>query len=134
LSNLSLLKMITHKNIFFFLFLLNSIIGISQNNDTEMELLLKERREYNKTVDSDEGYRIQIFNGLKEGEARAAQSKFYRLFPDILAYLSYDQPDWKVRVGDYKTELDVMKDLDRIRKNYPGAFKLKTKIKNPNPW
>ncbi len=125
--------MVIQKNIYFILLFLISLFSFSQNNDTEMEFLLEERRIYNKSIDSDEGYRIQIFNGLKESEARAAQSKFNNLFPEIPAYLSYDQPDWKVRVGNYKTDLDVLKDLNRIRRNYPGAFKLKAKIKNLNP-
>jgi hypothetical protein len=102
---------------------------LSQNNDAEMEKILQERRSYNQAYSDFEGFRIQFFNGLSEGQARNAQAKFTNLFPEIPAYLSYNQPEWKVQAGDFKEKLEAHSVLSRIREEFPGALILKTKIK-----
>jgi len=101
----------------------------SQNNDVEMEKILQERRSYNQTFSDSEGFRIQFFNGLSEGQARNAQAKFTNLFPEIPTYLSYNQPEWKVQAGDFKEKLEAHSVLLRIREEFPGSLILKTKIK-----
>lgn len=119
---------IIKKVIFIFIFIFGFTMQ-AQNNDAEMEKILQERRAYNQAYDDAEGFRIQFFNGLSESQARSAQSKFAAVFPEIPTYLSYAQPEWKVQAGNYKVKLDAHRTLERIRREFPGALILKTKIK-----
>lgn len=80
------------------------------------------------------GYRIQIFfdSGLNSSDrARQAKDDFLFLFPDIPAYVSWKAPNYRVRVGDYKTRLDAEKDLQLIIINYPNAWVIKDEINFP---
>ena len=101
----------------------------SQNSDAQMEKILQERRDYNKSIAIFDGFRIQVFNGLSEGQGRQAQAKFASNFPDIPVYFIYEQPDWKVQVGNYRYREDATAILATIRKQFPGALILKAKIK-----
>lgn len=101
----------------------------SQNSDRQMEKILEERRAFNQSLTDVEGFRIQIFSELSESRARGAQSKFNSLFPEVSSYLSYEQPEWKVQVGNFKEKLDAYRILEKVRMEFPGALILKTKIK-----
>jgi hypothetical protein len=80
------------------------------------------------------GYRIQIFfdSGLNSSD-RAGQVRddFIFLFPDIPAYVSWKSPNYRVRVGDYKTRLDAEKDLQLILVSYANAWVIKDEINFP---
>ena len=118
------------KNTLLILIMLFGFKSFSQNNDLDMEKIIQERRAYNQENSDVEGFRIQIFNGLSETQARSAQAKFASLFPEIAVYISYAQPEWKIQAGNYKIKLDAHRSLERIRKEFPGALILKTKIKS----
>lgn len=119
----------TIKWVFTLLLIVFPVLLMSQNSDAQMEKILQERRDYNKTITTYDGFRIQVFNGLKENEARQAQAKFASSFPDIPVYFFYEQPDWKVQAGNYRYREDATTILTTIRKQFPGALILKAKIK-----
>ncbi|MEJ7692434.1 SPOR domain-containing protein [Daejeonella sp.] len=68
------------------------------------------------------GYRVQIFSGLGRDEAYLQQSKFKSLFPGIGSYVSYTQPNYKVRVGDFRTKLEAQKLVNDLKKQYTSLF------------
>lgn len=47
------------------------------------------------------GYRIQVHTTLKREEALKYKAIFQNHFPDMPSYLVYEDPVYKVRVGDY---------------------------------
>ncbi len=77
-----------------------------------------------------EGFRVQIFSGLKREDAYSAQSKFKSLYPGIASYVSYVQPNYRVRVGDFRTKLEAQKLVNDLKKQYPSLFIFAEKI-NP---
>lgn len=80
------------------------------------------------------GYRIQIFeeSGNKSSSrARQAMSDFTTNYPDIPIYLTWQAPNFKVRVGDFLTRMDAEGFLNKIQKDYPIAWVIKDKIKYP---
>ena len=94
----------------------------SQNKETDNEKiksLIKKKRAYNKEYGF--GFRIQLFNGL-ETRAKKIKSKFAIENPKIRTYLRYSKPEWKVRVGNYKTKLEADKALNIYKDSYPGAI------------
>lgn len=68
------------------------------------------------------GYRVKIHFGNDKAEAIAIKEKFNEQFPDIPAYVRYDQPYFSVRVGDYRTKLEAYKFLKQIQSEYVAAF------------
>ena len=84
-----------------------------------------------KKVGEISGYRIQIaaYSGVNSrSQAEAARISFGNLFPYTRSYLIYNEPYFKVRVGDYYTRLQAYKDLETIRLTYPSAYIVPDKI------
>lgn len=79
----------------------------------------------NSKVTGVPGYRIRIYSesglGAKEEQQRV-RAKFLSLYPDTDAYYRYDEPDFKVYVGDCRTRSEALKLYDRIKKNFPNLF------------
>ena len=77
------------------------------------------------------GYRIRIFAesglGAKEEQQRV-RAKFISHYPGIDAYHAYDEPFFKVYVGDCRTKSEALKLHDRISKNFPNSFILPDNI------
>jgi hypothetical protein len=80
------------------------------------------------------GYRIQIFfdSGINSGErARKAMEGFELLFPDIPGYITWKAPNYRVRVGDFRSRLEAEKALAEIEDEYPNAWVIKDEINYP---
>ena len=71
------------------------------------------------------GYRIRIFSesgvGAKEEQQRIRAS-FLSEFPEIDAYYRYDEPYFKVYVGDCRTRSEALKLYDLIKKEFPNPI------------
>jgi hypothetical protein len=78
-----------------------------------------------KKVQGVPGYRIRIYSesgiGSKEEQQRV-RARFLSLYPDIDAYYRYDEPFFKVYVGDCRTRSEALKLYDRVKKNFPNPI------------
>jgi len=101
--------------------------NIQIDASSKVNKLVHKRITYNKAKTKMDGYRIQIYYGSENG-AISARSKFLGLFPNSSTYIEYDSPDWKVKVGDFKTRLEADKAREEILLVFEGAFVLKEKI------
>lgn len=81
--------------------------------------------EKNREVSGVPGWRIRIFSdsglGAKEEQQRV-RARFLSLYPDIDAYHVYDEPYFKVYVGDCRTESEAIKLYDRIKRDFPDLL------------
>jgi hypothetical protein len=77
------------------------------------------------------GYRIQIAFNSNMTEASKSKSSFDSKFPEYGSYLLYQQPYWKVRVGNFYREIEAQKLLDEVRVYFPDAFVVKDNIHRP---
>jgi hypothetical protein len=71
------------------------------------------------------GYRIRIFSESGLGAKQAQQqvrARFLSLYPGLDAYNEYDEPFFKVYVGDCRTKSEALKLQDRIRKDFPNSI------------
>ena len=78
------------------------------------------------------GYRIQIHFGQDRTNANKAKTDFANKYASLPSYLTYQQPYFKVCIGDFRTKLEAVRALNNIKKEYPGAFVVRDKI-NPPP-
>ncbi|MCJ8211883.1 SPOR domain-containing protein [Mucilaginibacter sp. RS28] len=80
---------------------------------------------------SSNGYRVQIFSGSDRNQAFKAQAKFQDKYPDIRTYISYHEPNFKVRIGDFRTRLEAQKMLYELKPWFPLMFIISEKINPP---
>ena len=105
------------------------IYSLNMNAQEEQKIndVLKQRIEYNKTNRKGKGFKIQLYNG-NETKAYQIKGNFQVAF-GIVAVLSYESPEWKVRVGNYKTRLEADRALLKFKEKFTGAIVLETDIR-----
>lgn len=77
------------------------------------------------------GYRIKIHFGADKNRAKEIKAKFIAKFPDYPAYEKYDQPNFNIRVGDFRTKLEAYKALKEIQLEFPSSFLVQDEIEMP---
>jgi len=109
----------------------NSII----TSDSRIDSLLQLHIDYNRKYPVIQGYRIQILKA-SGNEAldiiEKSKTDFSEKYEDIPVYLTFDEPDYRVRVGDFRTRLEAEKFLKKISRKYPGAWVIQDDINFPN--
>ena len=68
------------------------------------------------------GFRVQIFSSTDRKTVYSEQTKFKALYPAIRSYISYSEPYYKLRVGDFRTRLEAEKLINKLRPSYEGLF------------
>lgn len=120
-------------------FLAFAIIGLAQENplnnpvqtQTQLQVaeLVQKKAEYHRlTNGQQDGYRIKLHFGIERSAAEDVKSKFDTKFPDLHSHLDYQQPNFVVLAGDYKTRLEAFESLRKIQNEFPNAFIVKGKI------
>ena len=77
------------------------------------------------------GYRVQIHFGSSRTKANEVKADFLKLYPNMGSYLVYHQPNFKIRVGDFKTRMEAQKFLKDIQPLYSTAFLVKDEVRLP---
>jgi len=80
------------------------------------------------------GYRIRIFFDNKQNARDMSSSVaggFESDHPGVHAYRTYENPYFKVTVGDFRTKNDALRFMDRIKDRYSTAFLVKETINYP---
>ncbi len=128
------------KNIFFisatlFLLILIPAKGFGQysmkSQDSLVKVLVNRHIAISQANRSMQGYRVQIFFGPQRAMANEVKTDFLQIYPNVGAYLVYQQPNFKIRVGDFKTRLEAMKFLKELQPLYATAFLVKDDVKLP---
>jgi len=94
----------------------------------KLEMVLDTMSKQNKSIRYISGYRIQIYVGNVRQEADAAKSYVYQSFPDLTPYVSYSQPTYRVKVGDFMYRSDAEQYLDQIKEQYSSAVILADRV------
>jgi hypothetical protein len=101
------------------------ITVIEDERITELDNL---KRDYPGLQD---GYRVQIFFG-KRKEALDRKAEFAEAHPELPAYISYLAPNFRLRVGDFRTRTEGEKLKHEIDSDNPGCYLVKDKIELPS--
>ncbi|QPH41626.1 SPOR domain-containing protein [Pedobacter endophyticus] len=84
-----------------------------------------------KPIVSSYGYRVQIFYGSDRREVFNQQAHFKSLYPKLNTYIIYKEPNYYVRVGDFRTRLEAQRLMSEIRPTFPTLFIFREKINAP---
>jgi hypothetical protein len=118
---------------FVFFFWITASAQNSVRYDVEKGVDLLENQYINawKKVKKIEGFRIQItsFAGINSRTSieRSAEL-FAQQFPGIPYHISYSEPNFRLRVGNFPTKLEAYRALQTITPLFSGAFVLKDLI------
>jgi hypothetical protein len=75
----------------------------------------------NKAVRYAPGFRIQVYVGNQRQEVDAAKLLIYQNFPELNPYLTYNQPTYRLKVGDFMHRIDAERYYASIRQLLPAA-------------
>ena len=95
------------------------------DQDSRIETLISKQRSLYNIDSSFNGYRIHIFMEIgNEALKHAEQVKrqFQNAFPDIPIYLTYVEPYFRLRAGDFRNRVEAEKNLRRIKPRFKEAF------------
>lgn len=77
------------------------------------------------------GYRVQIFYGSDRKMVFNEQAKFKSLYPKLRTYITYKEPNYYLRVGDFRTRLEAQRLQYELKRNFPTIFIFREKINAP---
>ncbi len=101
----------------------------SVKEESNIAALAVKYDEYNRKKEFTDGYRIQIMYTDVRSDAYKSKGQMYKDFPDLASYVEYEQPYFKLRIGDFKTRLEATFFMQQVVPLYSGAFIVKDKIR-----
>ena len=104
------------------------------HQDSKLDSLIILHKRINSLDSLVPGYRVQIFfesGNYSKDLALETAEKFQENYPEIRYYLSFSEPYYRIRVGDFRTIIEAKGFLKEIIGDYPAAFEVKDKIYNP---
>ncbi|MDR0766689.1 MAG: hypothetical protein LBF09_07140 [Odoribacteraceae bacterium] len=105
---------------------------VSLGGDPRVTRLVELMTGVNRRDFSFPGYRVQILSAntarVKLDSLQRYVTRFEELFPGTRAYLQYVDPDFKIRVGNFRAKIDAMPLLRRVRRKYPSSYIVKETI------
>jgi len=116
---------------YFFIYAQENITIIQ---DPRIDTLLREHILVNEQYNKLQGYRVQIFfdagNNSKQN-AFNERDAFVEMYPEEHIYITFKEPYYRVRVGDFRSKMEAEGFLQKIINNYPNAFAIKDGINPP---
>jgi len=108
---------------------------ITIEQDTLIGWVLNKHAWLNKSDNKLSGWRVQIYTSSgKEArdEANEVRNKFLNAYSQHKAYLIYQPPFFKIRVGDFRSKQDAFALYKELTKQYPVSYLVPDKISYPS--
>lgn len=78
------------------------------------------------------GYRVQIFYGSDRREVFSEQQRFKSTYPKVNTYITYKEPNYYLRAGDFRTRLEAQRMMNELRPVFATLFVIREKINAPS--
>jgi len=91
--------------------------------DVDATRMVERHVELNSRVKTIPGFRVQIasFSGINaKTSAFNLRDQFMTDYPEVQSYIVFDEPNFKVKVGDFRTRLEAYAFLQEIKEVYKG--------------
>lgn len=125
------------KHFNFLLFLCLTAFSFGQNievvKDPRIDDLIKKQGEptppaLNVQI---QGYRLQLFFDSEKAKIDQMRVQFAKAYPKIETYVTYNAPNYFLRVGDFRTQLDADRLKAEVGPTYPTCFVIQEKVNLP---
>lgn len=104
--------------------------GVVIIKDKKIDVLIQNKSNVKRINTS--GYRVQIYFSTNKNELNDIRLKFIKSYPRIETYITYDAPNYFLRVGDFADKNDAEKFKKEIFREFPENFIVKCGINLPN--
>lgn len=99
--------------------------SLNVDQDSRIESLIAKQRTMYRIDSSFSGYRIHVFMEIGNEALQHAEEvkrQFENAFPDIPIYLTYAEPYFRLRAGDFRNRVEAEQCLRRIKPKFKEAF------------
>ena len=110
------------------------ISNVNPYQDQRLTDMVRWQIENNRKKNGVDGWSVNIFSSSAANALQGAmevKKEFLSRFPDIPVYIQFSSPDFKVRVGDYRTRNEALQLRKQNMDKYPKSFEVWGKIKYP---
>jgi len=111
------------------LFLLIGIVNflfaqgnITIKQDPSLPKLINRHIDMNTTIRRVQGWRMQLSSNSDRTEVMNIKSTFLTQYPNTKTYLTYQQPYFKLRIGDFADKNEAYQFMKEINDNFKGIF------------
>ena len=108
---------------------------ITINQNEQISELVNRHIEINKSKEGKiDGWRVQIYNSSGTNsrvEAQNARKLFLSKYPEETAYLIYQPPFFKMRVGDFRTKEEAYSFYKQLLPDFPVSYLVSDQINLP---
>jgi hypothetical protein len=99
------------------------------NRDPRVDSLIKKQIQINEVTTRDSrrnipGFRIQVASSNDRNLVFNIKTKIYQLYPELKPYLIYQPPNYKLKVGNFKTPEEADPYLQKLIQNFPSGVYL----------
>lgn len=119
----------------FFIFLLFPAVSLFAQQDSgsvvvhkdpRIEMLIAKQIEINEYTTrnarrSAPGFRILVISTNDRTKANEAKTRIYQRFPELPAYLMYQSPFYKLKVGNFRERSEADEYLENIKRIFPSG-------------
>ena len=96
----------------------------------KVKALQEKKAEYHRHTNGEcDGYRVKIHFSADRNKRNEVKARFSSIYSDVPAYEDYQQPNFVLNVGDFKTKLEAYELLKKIQADFPYAFIVKSKVR-----
>lgn len=101
--------------------------ALTVEKDPRIDQLVRKQIEINDLTTREsrrfvQGFRVQVMNSPDRAKVFAAKAKIYEQFPDYKPYLLYQSPNYKLRVGNFKTQDEAEDAMRQLSKLFPSGL------------
>ena len=102
----------------------DSSSSVTVNKDPRIDLLVNKQIEINEVTTrnsrrSAAGYRILVISSNNRNKVIEVKTKMYREFPELKAYMMYQSPFYRLKVGNFRERSEAEDYLSQIQRIYP---------------
>lgn len=109
----------------------DSTASVVVNKDPRIDMLVNKQIEINEVTTRNSrraapGFRILVISSNDRNKVIEAKTKMYREFPELKAYMMYQSPFFRLKVGNFRERADAEEYLSRIQRYYPTGVYIVT--------
>ena len=100
-------------------------VSVSIIKDPRINRLVKKQAQINEETTRANrrtmpGFRIQVINTNDRKVAIDTKTKVYQLYPELKAYIQYQSPYFRLKIGNFKTRQEAQEYLSGLSKDFQG--------------
>ena len=94
------------------------------HKDARVDSLISKQIQINEETTRDSrrnipGYRILVITSNDRNKVFNAKVQIYQEYPELQSYIMYQAPNYKLKLGNFKTQDEAQPYIDKLSKLYP---------------